>query len=230
MVHFARALQLVQAKYRDGTQVRIVAIRDRSSHVKDAFGHPIEKSRLPLYIWRTQGSESARTVFVDLNVRREPSVAMQLRDGSPPVVAEVFRSAPDTFTAVSTLSHRGALADVSIGVAEGSWKTVGWVSAVAPIGSRESGLKFLTKLKSIPSTRSRLFVVYVALPVAVRTQAWRLASYDKRGKTMRPLSYGAADVNGLPTQFVFVGSQGSIGRVELQARPYEWKTFRDVRW
>ncbi|AIE85256.1 hypothetical protein OP10G_1888 [Fimbriimonas ginsengisoli Gsoil 348] len=71
-------------------------------------------------------------------------------------------------------------------------------------------------------------VVDVVLPVDPDSQDFRVQVLDRRGKALPFLSSETDQGSVLPTRIWFTGRYEVVGHVELQTRPYVWKTFKGV--
>lgn len=227
-----------------GDMVRILAITDRSTEKTwSADGTPVTFA-FPDLVKSTLGSYKGKpnpvniiTIVFELNRKREgdmPSIAYRvpawkhdfdslyiyLEDKAAPSYAERLTFAfehPFGFTEAS---------DVSVGVAQGEWSTVGAYGFKngKVVGHRGQSFGAVVKAGSPGQVG-----IFVALPTGVASSGYQVVALDAHGTELRPTGTAGSNGLSLPDKFWFDGAVKDVAKVELQVRPLEWITFKGVR-
>jgi hypothetical protein len=123
-----------------------------------------------------------------------------------------------------------SVGNLEIGVGDGPWKPAGWVSYVGGIASKHGGIQFGPKLEAAPTRSNPL--PYTSLTVkaldALSNVAVRYVVRDTMGKELTGGGYIRPKGTVGVTTFFYVGDYRTVGRIELQTRPYVWTTLHNV--
>jgi len=124
-------------------------------------------------------------------------------------------------------------ADLDVFVASGPWKTLG---KYGPKTKRAEGLSFHPTIEIVngpadsKGVKTQVAQIKIVAPesLAKSKGVYRLAAFDQKGKKMK--SAGALTRSGeqSPSEFMFEPEGKSIGRLELEYRPYEPLKFSSV--
>jgi len=124
-------------------------------------------------------------------------------------------------------------ADLAVFVASGPWKTLG---KYGPKTKRAEGLSFHPTIEIVngpadsKGVKTQVAQIKIVAPesLAKSKGVYRLAAFDQKGKKMK--SAGALTRSGeqSPSEFMFEPEGKSIGRLELEYRPYEPLKFSSV--
>ncbi len=119
-------------------------------------------------------------------------------------------------------------ADISVGMADGPWHVISRTKFSAGKITKRFGIPLsgarTMKFNEYPG-RSHLFIRFTfAHPM--RSEGFVVYAYDQKGRAME----SAAWTNGSPEsrEYAFLGSLANLGRVEIEASPYTWITFKNV--
>jgi hypothetical protein len=222
----------------NGTKLTLTAISD-GQQAWSPSGDSLSKLPLPQH-WQEVLKPSGaplpnRMVYVrtESSTVGMPSFAIQI----PPAPTSAFGStlldddsAQDPkkrqiWYGFTSIDRTGKTADVRIGLAEGKWSKV---EAIRYRGAPLKGSKFLHAVHiGKPPHSSKSVVVEATYPSVRAKNAYRIEAYDKKGKEF--LSGGSMSRPGKTyTEYWFDGDLRSLGRIELQSRPYTWTTFKGV--
>jgi hypothetical protein len=230
----ALAPQAYSATFPGGTRVRLLAVADGAAkQAWSPMGARFGKNPLPASLRNLAKATAgnARLIVTEVRLRRPeaPSVAMQVVGGPVRPALSVAKVGAGAWDALGVANHGSRIADVRIGVADRSWKRVGSVAPQAGGALKRSGQGFLRMVRPDDSGMGGAAIIAeVVLPVDVNAQAFRVQAYDRSGSPMKFLQALNQPGSPVPDRYWFAGRYEAVGRVELQVRPYVWKTFKGV--
>lgn len=179
-----------------------------------------------------QGTNFARELGIQVDVI-EPNASPSVKFGLPGSSSVATSGAPSRgFRMAATFPLGAQAAEVRVGVAAGAWKTV---LTTTPRSSHGMGAAPNNWMDPFDVTVSDV-MLKDGIPCVVFTSNiddvdFRIAAVDEAGNHLEPRQGGGAGVGGFTSyQFIFPGAEDSadIDRIELQARPYEWKTLEGI--
>lgn len=229
----ALAPQTYSAVFPRGTQVRLVAVSDGTAKTVWApDGKPLKSNPIPAALRKSvrQGFPGARLFLMQIVAvgAEAPSVAFHVIGGPVRPAFGMTKTKRSTWSALAVANHGGSTADVRIGVADGKWQRLGTVAPTAGGSLKRTGVGFLRMARPDPLFKGNAIIADVSLPVDPNISAYRLRAFDRSGKPMPFIQVASAPGNPLPNRFWFRGAYEAVGRLELQVRPYVWKTFKKV--
>jgi hypothetical protein len=120
--------------------------------------------------------------------------------------------------------------NLTIACATGKWKTVGTVNNRA---GTSSGLIFAPKTEIVTDyvpKNTTQYEIQITIPKSLRDGKtnYKLVAYGTDGKQMDDAGSMTRQGDKGPFQFEFRSSHKPLGRIELQARPYTFVTFKSV--
>ena len=121
--------------------------------------------------------------------------------------------------------------DAAVGVADGPWKVISWVSY--DINNRKAhptkqrGMAFNPVVGGSAPGHAGPFITVDFPPLtSLRNVAVRVVARDRQGKEIPFTGSNSVPENQGVTNYAFQGDINDLARVELQTRPFEWHTIR----
>jgi hypothetical protein len=137
---------------------------------------------------------------------------------------------PFVGVAASSFPRTQKSLDVKVGCASGPWRVLGTYKART---KKADGLDFAREISFIkkqkPNQVDQIEVkIAVPNPLSDGMSAYQLVAFDTDGKVLQ--SAGSMTKKGgmRPDDFWFSPNRAPLGRIELQARKYEWITFNGL--
>ncbi|MDR3692368.1 MAG: hypothetical protein P4L46_23495 [Fimbriimonas sp.] len=125
--------------------------------------------------------------------------------------------------------------DIAVGIADGPWKVIGTATyAKSKIGIRQvkkdGALTKLDITQRTPPVKTDFEKPSIAVtdPAAegVQSNALRFVVLDHGGKELTASGFVKRLTPKVVTEYYFQGSLQDVARIELQSRPFEWRTVK----
>jgi hypothetical protein len=142
-------------------------------------------------------------------------------------------NATDPYQATANFSFpkNKATCDLTIACATDNWKTIGTVDQRT---GKASGISFAPKVAIqkdyVPADKTQ-YEIQITIPKSLRDGKtnYKLVAYGTDTKQMEDVGTMSRQTDKGPFQFEFRSDHKKLGRIELQARPYQFVTFKSVR-
>ena len=125
--------------------------------------------------------------------------------------------------------------DIAIGISDGAWETVGWTEfkksgdEVKP--TKHEGIPFgpqvsrSQRIAGTVVTPVDQTTVKISTPSSLNMMDVRVIALDQKGNPMQSYGWVNKPAPERPDTYSFKGDFQAVGRIEIQARPFEWHTI-----